>query len=185
MDVDVTLNHVDSYAGQHVFEVAAHAGHELAGTMVLNIFDDEIFVCWIEVFGDFRGNGVAGGMLARVQNQFPSLPVNFGMLTEDGAEMVRRLRMVEKRNAVYDEAKARVPALESRIRGFEKLADTLAAVPEGERAPIMADLDAWNEVADELELLKETLEREQPVFRFIDTRFEREPSPEQPKSMGP
>ena len=66
---------------------AQSATGDYVGFISYGIYEDQIHIKMIEVMPEYRRQGVATGMMAMLREENPGMPINWGMLTDEGGAL--------------------------------------------------------------------------------------------------
>lgn len=81
IDEEVT----DAYSGQTNMKMSAKIGDKVVGTLTYNEYEGTPSIDMIEVEPEYRRQGVATKLVQQLQEKYPNIEINWGTLSEDGA----------------------------------------------------------------------------------------------------
>jgi hypothetical protein len=166
--MELVIDHLGSAYGQNDYEMRVMDGAASAGVLSFSEFDGRPYVNGIRVEESHRHRGIASMMLRNLQRRYAGVPIDFGYTTPDGTLLLAGLSFQEVANPVYAEALERRVQLAARIEDFEASAEKLKTAVGAEREAIIATIEEWNEVSDELDDAEEIIARQPQVFRLVD-----------------
>lgn len=159
-----------SHHGQLDVRMQAVIDELTVGVLEYSVFEDVPHIAMVEVLEAYRRQGIATGMIQKLQSQYPNTEIAWGMLTDDGAAF--------KAAVTYTVANER----------FERVSDDLEDISAKLRI-YENDLDSGKILSrkkaddrDELSGIQYRLEQElrdlEPVQTFVRIPGENRPVPE-------
>jgi GNAT superfamily N-acetyltransferase len=87
--VDYHVWHTNHAYGQDDYVIYATLGVEkiVVGKLLFSIFENEIYVNYVEVDPDYRRQGIGKGLLNRLRQGFPDMNIHPGYTSEEGSSL--------------------------------------------------------------------------------------------------
>jgi GNAT superfamily N-acetyltransferase len=158
--------------GQQDLRLVAARGTEIVGYVDYSVYQGEVAVKMIQTVGPER-QGTGTAMMQQLQREHPGEEIDWGGMTEPGAGLYRKLAWDEVEVPEVRAKMERIAALRTRLDGFQAAVDAFhAGNPTDEaRERLMALVEPWNDVHDEVERLEDELRHSRvgPTKRLIRT----------------
>lgn len=147
------------------------------GSLDYTVFDGVPQISMIEVPQAMRRRGIGGELVRELQRHFPGQPLDWGMMTEDGAALRRSLakEVITREDVVatqrdLDAAVSERTELEAKMAEFERIVDPTEAQRSELREWIAKVGDRWNDLHDRIEALHDKLASSPAAtYEIIDT----------------
>lgn len=145
-DLKIDEEVTDAYSGQTNMRMEAKVGDNVIGTLTYNEYEGKPNIDMIEVNPKYRRQGVATKLVQQLQEKYPNIEINWGTLSEDGANFKnavtynventevkrkqKRLDNINKQLAEYDEKSNQGTLTNEEIDKYNKLYDTKTRLEE-------------------------------------------------------
>ena len=165
-DLTFTIEMLNAHSGQTDWRLVAQQDGEPIGSLDYSVYRDEPAIQMIRGSREVRGVGVA--MVKRLQAEYPGVAIRFGMLTPDGAKMLRKLPMQTVKNPDYTRVARRLARVRKREQQFQAQYAAFEAEPtEERRMAIQAIGDQWNDLNQQIWELENELRELKPSKRLV------------------
>lgn len=94
-DVRLMNDCYDSHGGETFCTLRAYKGENVVGYVDYSLYDDEIHIKMIEVDEAYQRQGIATALIDKLRKDNPGTPINWGMLTDDGAKLKAKVHRPE------------------------------------------------------------------------------------------
>jgi GNAT superfamily N-acetyltransferase len=175
--IDIEKRHLDSHNRQHNFVLIATLHGTPVGSLSFVEFEGSAFVWMISVSKDERRQGIGTELVLALQRQYPERPITFGWLTDDGACLLGSLEWDVRPNETHHFAASRLAVVERKLDDYSARAEALCCSTQSEKDVFTRDTADWNDLHNEADLLRETVDRTEKEFRFVVGRRQSVPEP--------
>lgn len=165
MEIEIRIEHRDHHHGQDDFILLAARDGLCVGSIEFTLYQGDVSVSMIEVKPEFRRNGIATAMIVHLQQLYPSVPIDFGFASEEGAVFLSSLPWEIVENETRAIAVRRLDAITQTLSKYARAIED-CATPEGKRA-LIETMDDWNALDDEADDLRRLISVEPTNFRFV------------------
>lgn len=145
-DIKIDETVTDAYSGQTNMKMEAKIGDKVIGTLTYNEYEGKPSIDMLEVKPEYRRQGVATKLVQQLQKNYPNIEIDWGTLSEDGANFKnavtynvenrevkikqKRLDNINKKLAEYDEKTNKGIITNEEIDNYNKLYDAKAKLED-------------------------------------------------------
>jgi len=129
LNIEYRINHIDNISGQNDWNVIATINGNIIGVIDFTTYNDDVAIKMIEISDEFKRKGIATNLVKLIQKEYPTTEIDFGMLTDDGGMLLRKLR---ESNILYvdQHKKNRVNHLIALYEKLKNIKSDIVANPE-------------------------------------------------------
>lgn len=102
ISLDFENNHNDHSYGQDDYELVAYSDGVVVGYITYSVTDKTPSVKMLEVGNDWKRKGIGTQLLKKLQSYYPNTEIDLGMLTDDGAALIKKMPRKFYPNKKYD-----------------------------------------------------------------------------------
>jgi len=151
---------LNSHNGQQDLQIQAFSGKNIVGTLYYSVFEDTPRIENIEVFEDYRRQGIGTAMVRYLANEYPGTEIEWSLLTDDGRAFHDAITY-EVENEEHTQVMTRLAEVVEQLERYD------TQYNEGD-VPIPDDVsENWNSLHDEQNELEQRLPYLFPVKTFI------------------
>lgn len=160
----------DMHSGQIDQRLTAQLGGTPVGHIDFSTYEGSVHIRYISVPDTLRKRGIARAMLSELQRMHPDTEIDWGMLTDDGAELYKRVPMTTVEIPEIKTKMDRLADLKAREAQWQEIADRSYESPTPEnKAALQEIIPQWNELHDEIWQLEQEL-RDARATKTLITR---------------
>lgn len=166
-DIDIRIDVTGFHHGQMDARLVAVRGGTVLGVLDYSVFDGVPLIGMIEVAE--RKRGVGRSLVRRLQAEYPTVEIRWGVTSEEGEGFRTSLRYREVTDPEVEADMRRRDGLKAVLDEWDAVADRFYAdQTEENRAAVNAiDPQVWNAFADEFRELDERLRGVSPTTALV------------------
>lgn len=88
--IDYRFEHINSYSGQHNYELGAYIDNNIVGLVEYVLYDGELTISDVVVLPKYRRMGIGSRMMRRVKDNHPEYVYRPSMKTDLGGKFIHR-----------------------------------------------------------------------------------------------
>lgn len=138
--VRIEKEHTGYLSGQDNYKFVAYVKDELAGYLSFSEYRGQPSIMYVEVLPKFKRTKVATELIRKLQKSYPNEEINLGMMTDDGAKLIKTMKRVFVPDKQYVK-------IEKEIEKLKKLQDKYS---EEFKRGDYSNGDNWNDAHDRI-----------------------------------
>lgn len=159
-----------SHHGQFDVRMQAVMDELTVGVLEYSVFEDVPHIAMIQVLEAYRRQGIATGMIQKLQRQYPNTEIAWGMLTDDGSAFKSAITYTVT-NEQFERVSDDLEEISVKLRKYEDALDSGKILSRKQA-------DDMNELSDIQYRLERELRELEPVQTFVRLPNENRPAPE-------
>lgn len=160
-EIRITAEALNAHHGQVDMQIKAYSGEDIVGRLDYSVFEGIPQIQFIEVFEDYRRQGIGTKMVQALAEQFSDVEIEWSNTTDDGTAFKEAVTYTVE-NTEYTDMQSRLAEIEAQLAQNDLEADD-GKVFSGEEA------NAWNDLHDEKYELEQFLIELNPTITHIKT----------------
>lgn len=125
--------------GQSDMSLKAYSGSKVVGQLDYSEYEGSPAIKMVEVGSEFKRQGIGTQLIKKLQSMYPNKEIDLGMLTDDGAALMKTINRVFITNKTYEKLKSKLDKTKSDISRI------MADVERGNRS----EINKLNDLHDE------------------------------------